>query len=549
MIAGATLAWLIAFHQAAQGNPTNVEKFFSQALVFGREVVTFFGCHAEKASMDVNRTVYALSMTTPDFPDWTGSFTQQLRKLRSTAAPTLHHFELLFAPWIPHWRLSQQDEGKHSRKRYWNLRLVFWTFLWQVAQAGVACREAIRQAQATCQNAGEPVPPDEDNPYCLARGNLPLERLQQIHDGLCAEAQGGVAEKDLWCGKHHVVVADGSCVTAPDTPANQKAFPQQKVQKPGCGFPIIRVVALLSLATGMLTAWATGNWSQHEVALLQTLWDCLRPDDVLLADRGFCHWGLLAQCVQRNIHAVFRVKGSRRRDFRRGKRISRDERLVQWRKPLQRAPTVDARTWALLPEVLALRLVRCRLAIPGFRTRQVILVTTLLDSEQYPPQALSQLYFRRWAMELTLRNLKITLQMDQLSCKNPQNLEREIRMHFLVHNLVRRLMLEAARRHRVPLERVSFAGSLATARRFGEALLQARSKRQRQKLMDELFARLALNLVPERPGRREPRAVKRRPKPYPRLMNHRRRWLEIPHQNRYYKNSIFGARYRKSSKA
>lgn len=484
-------------------------------------------------------------MTTPDFPDWAGGFAHQLRKLRSTTAPTLHQFELLFALWIPYWRLAQQDEGTHSRHRRWNLRLVFWTFLWQVAQAGASCREAVRQAQALCKNAHRPLPPDQDSPYCQARGGLPLERLQEIHDGLCAEADQALAAKDLWCG-HKVVVVDGSSVTAPDTPANQKAFPQQSVQKPGCGFPIIRLVALLSLATGMLTAWATGSWSQHEIGLLQTLWEHLRPGDVLLADRGFCNWALLAQCLQRNLHAVFRVKGVRRRDFRQGKRLSRNERLVQWRKPAQQARTVEAKEWALLPDVLTLRLVRCSLAIPGFRTRQVILVTTLLDSAKYPPEALGQLYFRRWAMELTLRNIKITLQMDQLSCKNPKNLEREIRMHFLIHNLVRRLMLEAARRHRVPLERVSFAGSLAAARRYGEGLLQARSKRQRQQLMDELFAVLAADLVPDRPGRREPRALKRRPKPYPRLMNHRHRWLEIPHQSRYYKNSKFSAKYRKS---
>jgi Transposase DDE domain len=472
-------------------------------------------------------------MTTPDFPSWAGGFAHQLQKLRCTAAPTLHQFELLFAGWIAHWRLAQQDEGPHSRDRRWNLRLVFWTFLWQVAQAGASCREAIRQAQARCKNAGRRLPPDQDSPYCQARGSLPLERLQEIHDHLCAEAQEGVSDRDLWCG-HQVVVVDGSSVTAPDTPANQKAFPQQSVQKPGCGFPILRLVALLSLATGMLTAWTTGTWSQHEVGLLQTLWDCLRAGDVLLADRGFCNWALLAQCLRRNVQAVFRVKGVRRSDFRQGKRLSRNERLVQWRKPSTAPKTVAAQEWALLPEVLTLRLVRCQLDIPGFRTRRVILVTTLLDSAQYPPEALSRLYFRRWAMELTLRNIKITLQMDQLSCKNPANLEREIRMHFLVHNLVRRLMLEAARRHRVPLERVSFAGSLAAARRYGEALLQTRSERQRQHLMEEMFAILAADLVPDRPGRREPRAVKRRPKPYPRLMGHRHRWLEIPHQDRYY---------------
>jgi hypothetical protein len=478
-------------------------------------------------------------VTTPDFSDWAGGFAQQLQKLRSTSAPTLHQFEFLFAPWIPHWRLAQQDEGAHSRDRRWNLRLVFWTFAWQVAQAGASCREAIRQAQAHCKGAGRPLPPERDSPYCQARGSLPLERLQQIHDGLCAEAQQGVAVKELWCARH-VVVVDGSSVTAPDTPANQRAFPQQSVQKPGCGFPILRLVALLSLATGMLTAWATGPWSQHEVGLFQMLWESLRPGEVLLADRGFCNWGLLAQCLERNLHAVFRVKGIRRSDFRCGKRLSRNERLVQWRKPCPTAKTVSAQEWALLPEVLTLRLVRCQMNIPGFRTRQVIVVTTLLDSQKYPPEALSQLYFRRWAMELSLRNLKTTLQMDQLSCKNPENLQREIRMHFLIHNLVRRLMLEAARRHRVPLERVSFAGSLAAARRYGEALLQTRSQRQRQALLDELFATLATDLVPERPGRREPRAVKRRPKPYPLLTCHRHKFREIKHRdNRYRKKKTF----------
>jgi hypothetical protein len=139
--------------------------------------------------------------------------------------------------------------------------------------------------------------------------------------------------------------------------------------------------------------------------------------------------------------------------------------------------------------------------------------------------------------------------MDHLSCKTPGNLEREIRLHFLTHNLVRRLMLEAALHHRVALERVSFAGSLAAARRFSEALLQAHSEARRRSLREELLRVLADDLVPDRPGRREPRAVKRRPKPYPRLMRHRRKFREIQHQNRYYANSPFGPKYRKSSGA
>jgi hypothetical protein len=483
---------------------------------------------------------------TSDFPAWSGSFATQVQRLRTTAGPTLHQFELLFSAWILPWRLAQQDEGDHSRNRHWNFRLTCWTFLWQVAQAGASCREAIRQAQALCRTQGRRPPPDENSPYCQARASLPLERLQQIHDALVTEADVALATKDLWCGRR-VKVVDGCTVTAPDTAANQKKYPQQSVQKAGCGYPILRIVAFLSLATGLLTAWATGPWRQSEMALLQTLWEGLRAGEVLLADRGFCSWGLLARCLEHQFDAVFRVRGSRRKDFRYGKRLSRDERLVQWKKPKQPAWTLTAKQWAALPQTLTLRLVRCRMERQGFRTQKVILVTTLLDSVNFPPAALSQLYYRRWAMELTLRNIKITLQMDHLSCKTPENLDREIRLHFLVHNLVRRLMLEAARRHCVALERVSFAGSLAAARRYGEALLQAKSQACRRQLRAELFRVLAGDLVPDRPGRREPRAVKRRPKPYPRLMCHRHKFREIQHQNRYYANSVFGPKYRKSS--
>jgi len=485
---------------------------------------------------------------TPDFPAWSGSFAAQLQRLRACAGSTLHQFESLFSAWILPWRLAQQDQGSHSRNRCWNLRLTFWTFLWQIAQAGASCREAIRQAQALCRICGHRLPPDENSPYCQARGSLPLECLEQIHDALVADADNAIAAKDLWCGRR-VMVADGCTVTAPDTAANQKEYPQQSVQKPGCGYPILRILAFLNLATGLLSAWASGPWRQSELALLQTMWDHLRAGDVLLADRGFCNWGLLAMCLQRTVDAVFRVKGTRRKDFRRGKRLSRDERLVEWTKPRTPACTLSAEQWALLPQSLSLRLVRCQMEIPGFRTQNVTLVTTLLDSLTFPPAALCQLYYRRWAMELTLRNIKITLQMDHLSCKTPENLEREIRLHFLIHNLVRRLMLEAARRHRVALERVSFAGSLAAARRFSEALLQARSQTARRQLREELLRVLADDLVPERPGRREPRAVKRRPKPYPRLMRHRRKFHEIQHQNRYYAISRFGPKYRKFSRA
>lgn len=487
-------------------------------------------------------------MTTPDLPAFAPLFAQQLQHLRTATQAALHQFQALFEPWIPHYRLAQQDQGPHSRDRCWNLRLVFWTFLWQIAQAGASCREAILQARHLCQLHQRPQPPEKTSPYCQARGQLPLERLEEIHDALVTEAQTALVTRDLWCGLR-VFAVDGTTLTAPDTPENQAAFPQQKSQRPGCGFPILRLVAFFALATGMITGWIHGAWGQSELALLQHLWEHLRPGELLLGDRGFCTWGLLAQCQARQVHAVFRVRGSRRRDFRRGKRLSRDEREVQWRKPAPPSRTISAEEWARLPDSLTLRVVRCRVNVRGFRTRQVILVTTLLDRERYSLQALSELYLRRWEMELTLRHLKVTLQMDHLSCKNPENLQREIRLHLLVHNLVRRVMLEAARRHRAPLNRLSFAGALAACRRCGEALLQARSRRQRQELLDQLFRGIAADLLPDRPGRREPRAVKRRPKPYPLLNRPRSKFKEIQHQNRYYKNSPYAGRCRRTSKA
>jgi hypothetical protein len=472
-------------------------------------------------------------MITPDFPLWAGGFAAQYRRFRATTGSTLHQFEALFGRWIAPHRLAQQEDSCHSRDRCWNLRLVFWAFLWQIGQTGASCREAIRQAQSLCRLRELTVPPDETSPYCQARGRLPPERLDEIHRTMVNETEAAIASKDLWCGLR-VQVLDATTTIAPDTAANQAAYPQQASQKPGCGFPIIRLIGLFSLATGLFIAWATGAWRTHELVLLQSLWEHLKPGHVLLGDRGFGVWVVLAQCRARGAEGVFRVRGHRQSDWRRGKRLSRDEREVQWPKPRNRPDYLSAEEWALLPEILTFRLVRVCVRERGFRTRKIILVTTLLDRARYTAISLAELYRRRWEMELSLRHLKTTLQLEQLSCKNPNNLERELWMHFVLHNLVRRLMFEAARKANVPLTRVSFAGALSATRRYSEALLQARTQRQRRQLIEELYRVLAEDLVPERPGRWEPRAVKKRPKPFPLLTRDRHRFREIPHRNRYW---------------
>jgi hypothetical protein len=471
-------------------------------------------------------------MATPDFPSWAGGFQRAYQKFRAPAQSSVHQLERLCAPWIAPGHLAQQDEGDFSRQRQWTLRLTFWCFLWQVAQVGSSCRDAVRQAIALCACQGLPAPADDSAAYCVARAKLPAERLEQIHRHIVREAQGLVRQGDLWCGRR-VRVLDGTCVTMADTPQNQAAFPQASVQKAGCGFPVARILASFCLATGMIMQWATGHWYQHELSLLAALLENFGAGEVLLGDRGFGNFPVLAQCLARGLDGVFRANTAKRRvDLRQGKSLGKDDRLVVWRRgPKPRY--MSAEYWAQFPDEITVRVVRVQARVPGFRTRSVLLVTTLLDPVNYPPQALAQLYLRRWEMELCFRHLKTTLQMEHLSCQSPALIARELSLHFMSHNLVRRVALEAARRHFVPVQRISFAGALGAVHTFAEACLRARSRKTQQRIREQLYQLLAKDLVPERPGRREPRAVKRRPKSYPLLTAPRHQYREIPHKNRY----------------
>lgn len=471
-------------------------------------------------------------MATPDFPAWAGGFQHHFKKVKAAAQDSLHQLELLAESWIPAHLLAPQDQGEFSRQRVWTLRLTFWSFLWQVAEVGASCRDAVRQAIFLCEAQDRRKPEDDDGIYCRARAKLPVERLDHIHRHLVQDAQTLVIQRDLWC-ERRVRALDGTCVTMPDTLENQKVFPQPSSQKPGCGFPVARILASFCLATGMILQWVTGHWYQHELSLLPELLESFAKGDVLLGDRGFGNFPVLAQCLARGLDGVFRTNTAKRRvDLRQGQRLGKDDRLVVWRKgPKPKYMTREY--WAQFPDEIKVRVVRVRAQVPGFRTRSVLLVTTLLDPVKYPASQLGKLYLRRWEMEICFRHVKTTLQMDVLSCKAPGMIERELRMHFLVHNLVRRVALDAARHHHVPVQRISFAGAVGAIHRFAEACLQVRSRKRREQMRAQLYELLAGDLVPERPGRREPRAVKRRPKPYPFLTAPRRRYKEIQHRNRY----------------
>jgi hypothetical protein len=432
---------------------------------------------------------------------------------RMAAAPP-HELERLFAACLPAGLLSQADEGPNSRNRVYSLSVTFWTFLWQTLNPGSSCRNAVRKVMAWFALLGQPKVKEDDSPYCQARLRLQPDTLERALRASAQAAEQRAPQQWRFLGRE-VVVGDGTTSTAPDTSKNQRAYPQSARQLPGCGFPLVKWVALFSLSSGALLEVALGNKHKAELTLFRKLWDRLKAGMIFLADRGFCDYVTLAGLWLRQVDSVLRLNGSRPHDFRKGKRLGRYDRLVTWQKPEHKARTATQKLWRSLPAQLTLRLIRYPVSVPGFRPREIILVTTLLDPVAYPAAQLAELYLRRWRVELFLRDIKTTLQMDPLTCKTPAGLYRELWMHLIGYNFVRCLMVEAASLHAVDLERISFKGSVDTLRHFSLAIAQARLRRQQTQLINDLLAALAGDLLPHRPHRLEPRQQKRRPKNYP----------------------------------
>ena len=332
-----------------------------------------------------------------------------------------------------------------------------------------------------------------------------------------------------------VKVVDGSTTQLPDTPQNQKRFPQPSSQKPGCGFPVIRLVVLMSLSSGAILQVMLDSLRSHDLRLFHRLWPFLKAGDIVLGDRAFGEYTTLAQLPRCGVDVVARLHHQRKVDFRKAKRLAKGEGLFCWAKGCMQSHILSAQQWRLMPAQITVRIIRFTATLRGFRHRRVTLVTTLLDPHRYPVDQIIALYARRWRLELCLRDLKATLGLETLRCQSPQMAEKELLAYLIAHNLVRCLMAEAVARHQVELERVSFKGSLDALRQYSAALGQARSQTMRGQLWDDLLLNLARDLVPLRPDRREPRAVKHRPKAYPLLNQPRRQFVEISHRSRYWK--------------
>jgi hypothetical protein len=298
---------------------------------------------------------------------------------------------------------------------------------------------------------------------------------------------------------------------------------------------LVKLVAIFSLASGVLLDYAKGNKHQHELTLLQKLLDQFRPGDLALADRGFSAYVLIALFLLRQVQCLFRLHQARPADLRRGQRLGKRDRLLTWRKPALKPRYLPKSLWKRIPQQLAVRVLRCQLRVPGYRPQSVTLVTTLTDARTYPALELARLYARRWRIELWFRDIKTTMGMEVLHGQSPRMLHKELEMFMIAYNLIRALMVEAGVRYEVPVERLSFKGAVDSVHEYSLAIGQARSRRRQGELVADLLAVLAEDEVPDRPGRREPRAVKRRPKPFAVLNKPRHEFKDTPHRNRYKK--------------
>lgn len=353
--------------------------------------------------------------------------------------------------------------------------------------------------------------------YCIARSNLPLRVYEAVLRALIKALVPDTHAAGLWLGRHRTFLTDGSSFSMPDTPELQAHFGQPGNQKPGCGFPVASILVMFHAGTGLLLGALAAPLRTHEMAYIEFLHSILQLGDVLVADRGFCSFAHLALLIGRRAHAVIRMHQRQIVDFtpnrpyanprdksaRKGLPRSRwmrqfgvTDQLVEWFKPRQKPRWMTQEKFAALPESLILRELRYRVGRSGFRTDTITLVTTLLDAEIYTVEALAELYGVRWRVEQNLRHLKQTMKMDVLKCKTVDGVLKELTIYAITYNLVRIVMIEAAARQGVDVERISFIDAL---RWLGE-------------MKADDLPELVVN--PARPGRFEPRVKKRRPKQY-----------------------------------
>ena len=423
-------------------------------------------------------------------------------------------------------RAFTENDVLFGQKDIFSTQIVLWAFLAQVLRGGkgAACAAAVADIATYLQQTGGRVPSGDTGDYCRARSKLDLAALHGLTAQVAQQLEEGADPSWLWHGLHAKLI-DGFTFTMPDTLENQEEFPQQRNQRPGAGFPIARACAVLSLGTAAIHDLNIGPYEGKETgesALLRGILDCLKEGDVAVFDRCFCSFMMLAILRRGGVHVCARLHQRRPGDFRQGKRLGKDDHLVTWIRP-KRPSWMSEELYAQIPETMTLRELRFQVTVPGRRTETLTVVTSLTDTDAYPTEDIVELYGYRWNAELDIRDIKQTLDLDHVRCKTPNMVRRELWVTLLAYNLVRKLIATAAAVHGKQPRQLGFTLACQTILSSWMLLATGACRNVRQ-LWRLALERIAANEVANRPGRIEPRTIKRRRDHYP-LMHDPRQQL------------------------
>jgi putative transposase len=420
-----------------------------------------------------------------------------------------------FAPILCEDQLQQaiDDENIPFRIRRFPPALTFWTFFTQIFHAGASCRNALLRL-AAAQLADQPnaqTEPLYTGTYCKARKRLPEALLTRLSRGIADRTQNP-GPHGTWKG-HIVKITDGSTISMPDTEANQEEFPQSSNQKRGVGFPLARLLVIVCLATGCIRRSVLGphkGKGTAEGSLLAQQLDEFQPHDLLLGDAGFSYFWLIASLKARGADYLGDLSSTRKADYRTGRRLGPKDHSVVWKKSKsRRTPGLSEAEWESLPETLEVRRLWVRVERPGFRTKGLHLVTTLLDAARYSKADVAALYQRRWQVELHLRTLKADLEGGVLRCQSPAMIRKEWAMHAVVFNAIRAVMVKAGVVVKREPYRLSFTAAWEAIESFAGVLSNPATW---EKAWRKLLQVIGKERVDDRPNRVEPRLLKRRPK-------------------------------------
>jgi len=435
------------------------------------------------------------------------------RQVRRARHEFLREPDLCFGRLLPRGQVEEAIRRHHVvfRDCLYTPLITLWTFLYQVLCPDPSCRSAVARLLAFLGIRGDDSASADTGPYCKARERVPETLVADLARRSGAVLQRQYPGMELLHGRP-IKIADGTTVSMPDTPANQKMYPQQPNQKPGLGFPIMRLVAVISLSCGALLDVAMGPYAGKktgETALLRQLFHHFQRGDVVLADAMFANYWTLAALLTAGVDVIARCDGKRLLDWRAGRRLGHKDHVVRWHKP-PKPYWMRLQQYQRMPETLTLRELAATVMQPGFRTRQVVMVTTLLDDQRYPKEQVAAAYRARWHAELDLRAIKQVMAMEVLRCKTPSMVHKEIWMHMLAYNLIRTLLADAARAAGLSPRQLSFKGALQTLNAF--AAVWSLAPRPHDTLYAAILKAIARHRVANRPDRIEPRAVKRRPR-------------------------------------